>query len=65
MKFPSGPPAAETLEKRNQIRNHIVSGEMEEAMRKIEALAPELLKSDERIHFKLLRQQLVELIRAK
>lgn len=62
---PSSPPSAESLEKRNQIRNHIVAGELEAAMREIEALAPELLRSDSRIHFKLLRQQLVELIRAK
>jgi len=62
---PSSPPSGESLDKRNQIRNHIVAGELEAAMREIEALAPELLRSDSRIHFKLLRQQLVELIRAK
>lgn len=67
MKLPK-PEEAEnldTLEARNEIRNAIVNGEIENATELINKLAPELLPSDKKLHFQLLRQQLVELIRRK
>lgn len=58
-------PHANTLEQRNNIRTAIVNGELQESVNQIEAVAPTLLKMNSTLHFKLLRQQLVELIREK
>lgn len=55
----------DTLEKRNTIRNSIVTGDLESALAQIEELTPQLLSENSELHFKLLRQQLVELIRKK
>lgn len=55
----------DTLEKRNAIRNSIVTGDLESTLVQIEELAPNLLSTNSELHFKLLRQQLVELIRKK
>lgn len=67
MKFPKPDEAdnLDTLEARNEIRNAIVNGEIETAMELINKIAPELLPNDTKLHFQLLRQQLVELIRRK
>ncbi|KAI1719575.1 glucose-induced degradation protein 8 like protein [Ditylenchus destructor] len=66
MKYPKeNVPNVESLEQRNNIRNAIVSGELECALSQIEELAPNLLEQNGQLHFKLLRQQLIELIRKK
>uniref|UniRef100_A0A915DGZ7 CTLH domain-containing protein n=1 Tax=Ditylenchus dipsaci TaxID=166011 RepID=A0A915DGZ7_9BILA len=58
-------PSADSLEQRNNIRNSIVNGDLEGALQQIQELAPNLLEENGRLHFKLLRQQLIELIRKK
>ena len=67
MAFPSRNCAisVDTLEKRDRIRHAIVSGDLESAITQIKVLSPQLLTTDTSLHFKLLRQQLVELIRDK
>ena len=55
----------DTLEQRNVIRNAIITGDLENAMKMIQELAPTLLSNNKKLQFKLLRQQLVELIRNK
>jgi len=55
----------DTLEQRNVIRNAIITGDLENAIKMIQELAPTLLSNNKKLQFKLLRQQLVELIRNK
>ncbi|KAI3422076.1 Glucose-induced degradation complex subunit [Globodera pallida] len=55
----------DTLEKRNAIRNAVISGSVESALFLVNEIAPTLLGNNATLHFKLLRQQLVELIRNK
>jgi hypothetical protein len=55
----------DTLEQRNSIRDAIISGDLETALKYINEIAPNLLSGNQKLHFKLLRQQLVELIRKK
>lgn len=56
---------ADTLEQRNNIRTSIVNGDLELALQQIEEVAPNLLQKNSKLHFKLLQQLLVELIRKK
>jgi len=58
-------PNMDTLDERNAIRDAIVSGDLEGAIDKIKQLTPTFLATNTTMHFKLLRQQLVELIRNK
>lgn len=55
----------ETLNERSAIHNCIINGDIETAIRLIGEIAPNLLNSNQKLQFKLLRQQLVELIRNK
>lgn len=55
----------DTLEQRNEIRNAIIIGDLETALKLINQITPNLLNSNQKLQFKLLRQQLVELIRNK
>ena len=54
---------SDTLEQRNAIRGAIIAGDLEVALKLVNELTPNLLSSSPKLHFKLLRQQLVELIR--
>uniref|UniRef100_A0AC35G0C3 Uncharacterized protein n=1 Tax=Panagrolaimus sp. PS1159 TaxID=55785 RepID=A0AC35G0C3_9BILA len=54
-----------SLDKRYEIRTSIVKGEVDKAIQQINNYTPNLLKENPKIHFQLLRQQLVELIRNK
>ncbi|KAL7073354.1 hypothetical protein ACQ4LE_006946 [Meloidogyne hapla] len=68
---PPNPPTLETtknvdtLNERSAIHNSIVNGDIETALNLIGVIAPTLLTSNQKLQFKLLRQQLVELIRNK
>jgi len=62
--FPRNPNIS-SLEKRDAIRNAIVDGDIEGATVQINELSPNLLADNPKLHFKILRQQLVELIRNK
>ncbi|KAK6526784.1 hypothetical protein TWF281_009985 [Arthrobotrys megalospora] len=53
-----------SIEKRNQICNFIHHGEIKSAIELINDFEPELLQTHPRLHFALLRLQLIELIRA-
>ena len=55
----------DTLNERSAIHNCIINGDIETAIRLIGEIAPNLLNSNQKLQFKLLRQQLVELIRNK
>lgn len=55
----------DSLEKRNAIRSYINSGDLNSALKLINEIAPTLLEKNPKLHFKLIRQQLVELIRNK
>lgn len=63
MEFPEKEKAG--LHKRYEIRTSIVNGDISRAVEQIQEYVPELLDSHPRVHFQLLRQQLVELIREK
>lgn len=52
-----------TLEQRDSVRTAIVFGDIEGAILKINDLAPKLLMDNTRLHFKLMIQQIIELIR--
>ena len=56
---------SDTLEARNAIRAAIIGGDIEGAMALINEHAPDLLNTNTKLQFNLLRQQLVELIRNK
>uniref|UniRef100_A0A7E4VTM6 LisH domain-containing protein n=1 Tax=Panagrellus redivivus TaxID=6233 RepID=A0A7E4VTM6_PANRE len=53
------------LNKRYEIRTSIVNGEIAKAITQIQDYVPSLLADNPKVHFQLLRQQLVELIREK
>lgn len=55
----------DTLDQRNAIRNAVVQGDIESALNLVNGLTPTILENNPKLHFKLLRQQLVELIRNK
>jgi len=51
------------IQERVQIRNAILSGDIRTAIERINELYPQLLDTNESLHFSLLRLQLIELIR--
>jgi len=53
------------LHKRYEIRTSIVNGDIQKAIEQINEYVPTLLRDRPKVHFQLLRQQLVELIREK
>ncbi|KAL3101263.1 hypothetical protein niasHT_028019 [Heterodera trifolii] len=55
----------DTLEQRNAIRDAVIGGAIDSALLLVNEIAPTLLNDNSILHFKLLRQQLVELIRNK
>jgi len=57
-------PDHSSIEQRVQIRESIHRGDLQQAIELINDLNPELLDNDNKLHFSLLRLQLVELIRA-
>lgn len=54
----------ERINERVEIRDSIHRGDMQTAIEKINELNPQLLDTDDSLHFSLLRLQLIELIRA-
>jgi hypothetical protein len=52
------------LEKRMQIRNHIVNGKIDEAINQINNINSEILEKNPSIHFELEKQKLIEIIKA-
>lgn len=54
----------ESINERVQIRDSIHRGDLQTAIEKINELNPQLLDTDDSLHFSLLRLQLIELIRA-
>jgi hypothetical protein len=53
------------IDSRNEVRVLIEAGKVEEATRKINEINPELLEKNSHLYFKLKKQQLIELIKAK
>ena len=53
------------IDSRNEVRVLIEAGKVEEATRKINDINPELLEKNADLYFKLKKQQLIELIKAK
>jgi hypothetical protein len=54
----------ELLEKRIQIRNFIIKGEIDEAINLINNINSEILEKNPSIHFELEKQKLIEIIKA-
>lgn len=57
--------AAENLDARMAIRDAIVDGKIDEAIKRINGLVPNLLDDNSLLHLQLLQQHLIELIRQK
>uniref|UniRef100_A0A914ZQZ5 CTLH domain-containing protein n=1 Tax=Parascaris univalens TaxID=6257 RepID=A0A914ZQZ5_PARUN len=57
--------AVENLDARMAIRDAIIGGRIEDAIRKVNNLVPDLLDDNSLLHLQLLQQHLIELIRAK
>lgn len=56
-------PLDENVHERVQIRDKVVEGEMEAATEKLNDAHPELLDGSETLHFHMLQQHLIELVR--
>ncbi|VDK73445.1 unnamed protein product [Anisakis simplex] len=57
--------AVENLDARMAIRDAIIDGRIEDAIRKVNDLVPDLLDDNSLLHLQLLQQHLIELIREK
>ncbi|VDM38967.1 unnamed protein product [Toxocara canis] len=57
--------AVENLDARMAIRDAIIEGRIEDAIRKVNNLVPDLLDDNSLLHLQLLQQHLIELIREK
>ena len=54
----------ELIDARIEVRRMIETGEIEEAIKKVNRIKPEILETNPEFYFELKRQQLVELIKA-